>query len=136
MKRILILTLFFGAFTFLSNLSAFSQDSDQQIVFIFAYKKAALVDLLNSNVDKTVGFEISGISSDEVAVSIQKELFSFSEKILNVEISKENNNGRRNGSISLHKDVLTAYFTKLIFTVGVKNIIVDGVLMKTTDLNN
>jgi hypothetical protein len=31
---------------------------------------------------------------------------------------------------------LTAYFTKLIFTVGVKNIIVDGVLMKTTDLNN
>jgi hypothetical protein len=110
--------------------------TNQKIVFIFENKEKLQEIFINTDADKIVNFNISGISSDKDAEILVAKFYSFSNKIKNFQIKDANTVNIREAAITLDKTVRLSYFTKLLINFEIRDVIAGGNQMKTEKLND
>jgi hypothetical protein len=135
MKRFVPI-LFAGLFFLLTaTLSTTAQENNQEIIFIFP-SADKLINSLESDVDKTITFEVSGLNSSLQSDKLIQDFLGFSKEVTGLSISEKKQNELRDGSLFLYRTIKTSYFTKLLFTCGVRNIIVENNRIATVELND
>lgn len=135
MSKIILVIIFGVAITLSLHTLAISQETGQEVIFIFESKEVLSNQINNFESDKTIKFEISGLESNQQAAELVQSFKSFSSLILSFEISELTENNLRSGVLSLDKTVRMSYFTKLLITYEIRSIIVDGKKIKTETLN-
>lgn len=110
--------------------------SSQKIVFIFENKQNLKEIFLKNDADKTVNFKISGLETEKDAELLVTKFYSFSNKIKNFQIKDKSSDSYRESFITLDKSVTLSYFTKLLITYEIREVIVGGNLLKTEKLND
>ncbi len=135
MKRFLLILCSGLIYFTLSTNSTLAQTNEHEIIFSFP-SADKLINTLESDVDKSVSFEISGLSTSKEADQLMQNFLGFSSLISGFTISDQKENGKRDGTLFLYRTIKTSYFTKLLITCGVRNIIVEKDQILTVDLND
>jgi hypothetical protein len=135
MKHIIPLVIAVILFAFTPLKRAQAQDTGHEILFTFDSSQD-LINKLESDSDKSVTFHISGLDTEADADALMANFLSTAKVITGFNISEKNADGTREGTLFLYRTVKTSYFTKILITCGIRNIIVDKERILTVDLND
>lgn len=135
MRKFLLL-LCTGLFFALHNpQSNFAQENTEEIIFTFTSAND-LIKTLESDEDKSIIFEISGIETTAQADVLMQNFYSAAKVVTGMTISEKKPSGLRDGSLFLYRTAKTSYFTKILITCGIQHIMVEHDLILTVDLND
>ncbi len=130
-KQNLLLTLLF---TICFPLIMSAQDQSTAFVAHFG-PKADLKKIFASGSERLVSFDLSGVISEPMAVTMKQSMSTFSIKVLEVTIS-ELKGDMRAVTIRLSADASLAFFTKLLITSEIRQVKAGNTLMRTEELND
>ena len=113
----------------------YAQVMQTEVMFVFD-SKDKLVNTVESDTPKEITFAITGIESAGQAKSLKESFTLIPERVVRFRITREHKGVNYTGRLTLTADTKVSHFTKILITCGIRQIIVEGLTIRSEQLND
>ena len=113
----------------------YAQVQQKEIIFVFE-SKDKLISTLESDTPKEITFGISGIETSGQAKRLKAAFLLIPERVVQFKITRKQKAANYTGSLTLTAGTKVSHFTKILITCEIREIVVEGLKIRSEQLND